>query len=100
MTFLKLGDVLDQADSLSSSDHLYLPFDEAWTLETRAGLDPSTGLDGMPEAALEAELEPAIGMDAVQDVVINARDQLGTPAPDQLLAAFLFYYDNDAFIEF
>ena len=41
-----------------------------------------------------------IGIQAVQQVVDNARQQLQNCSVEQLFDAFLYYYDNDAFIEF
>lgn len=36
----------------------------------------------------------------VQDIVDNAIEQLPDATPEQLLQAFNYYYENDAFIEF
>ena len=41
-----------------------------------------------------------IGIQAIQQVVDNARQQLQNCSVEQLFDAFLYYYDNDDFIEF
>jgi hypothetical protein len=47
------------------------------------------------------KLESAIGVNQLHEVFRNASLQLGEGlCPDQLLKAFLYYYDNDAFIDF
>lgn len=103
-----LGQVIQTADNIDCEHSLYLPFDQKWGLETKAltvlldssgGGPEETEDDHPPEAAIREGLARAIGMDAVQDVVANLRQQMNEPTPVQLLEAFLFYYDNDAFIE-
>lgn len=36
----------------------------------------------------------------IEDIVINAHDQVDEPSVAQLLDAFVFYVENDAFILF
>ena len=59
-------------------------------------------LDGPDQHPLAVEhgLRCSIGANEVIDIAINARDQLPTATIEQLLEAFLIYYDNDAFVDF
>ena len=36
----------------------------------------------------------------IEEIVANAKEQLGVPSLDELFKAFIFYYENDAFLEF
>lgn len=42
----------------------------------------------------------SIGIQDIQQVIDNARQQVEDYSIEQLFEAFLYYYDNDAFIEF
>lgn len=61
--------------------------------------DNSIGETDDVSAGTEQGLEYALGMDAVQDIVANAREQDPNVDLATLLKAFLFYYDHDAFME-
>ncbi|WP_455768441.1 DUF7716 domain-containing protein [Burkholderia cepacia] len=37
--------------------------------------------------------------DAIEGIVENTSDQIGNPTVDQLFEAFVFYFTNDAFID-
>jgi hypothetical protein len=95
-----LHEALILADSLPTSSALFLPGDEEWSLDTPCAIlevDPYDGSD-VPLFAREHGLAYALSADQVQDVVDNAREQVATPTPEQVLAALRFYYDRDAFI--
>ncbi len=96
-----LGDVLGHANDFPWSFSLYLPFDVAWKNDTPcAVLDTADlGEEAVPEHVMTTGLEYAMGMQSVQGIVANARAQKEEPSEDDLLSAFLHYYDNDAFIE-
>lgn len=82
---------------------LYLPDDEAWGLETRGAVldeDPYDENDPVPLFALQHGLRRVLSVPQCQDIIANARAQVKLPTLDQLLSAFLFYYDHDAFICF
>lgn len=36
---------------------------------------------------------------SIEDIIINLNEQIENPSIEQLFEAFLFYYENDAFIE-
>src|SRR4051794_9206667 len=99
----RLGDVLANAETSSSRDALFLPMDEAWTLDTPSIV---TDLDAINDPASEAinadgrTYQYALGIDTLIDVIVNAREQAKNVSRDEILEAFLYYYDHDAFIAF
>ena len=56
--------------------------------------------DEIPQIAKEMGLPLSIGIQDIQQVMDNARQQVEDCSIEQLFEAFLYYYDNDAFIEF
>jgi hypothetical protein len=94
-----LGYVLNNPERFDSGHYLYLPFGDVWQLNTNCAILPDSGLEGVPAIATANELSYAIGVAAVQDIVVNAKAQVEQVSADQLLEAFLFYYDRDAFIQ-
>jgi hypothetical protein len=98
-----LGAVLREADSLDGTHALYLPFSEVWTEATPcAVLDPGggEGPEDAPPFARQYGLGYALGISAVQDIVSNARLQRPGVDTRDLVTAFLFYHEHDAFIAF
>jgi len=95
-----LGEVLGNDSRFNPGHFLYLPMDEVWQVETKCAVIPQSDLDGVPDVAQQNGLSYALGIAAVQDVVANAREQNANVNLAQLLQAFLFYYDHDAFITF
>ena len=85
-------------------DHwVLLPDEPKWQLDTRCAIVEGDELDepeDHPLAAEHALIGCAIGTNEVQDIIANAKEQIAAPSPDQLLAAFEYYIDNDAFIDF
>ena len=89
-------------DPSAFSGWLYLP-SLPWTLETEGVFAPYTkDVDqrDVPEAAKQNGWTVTLDSDAIEDIVENASDQVNEPSVDQLFEAFVFYYENDAFIEF
>ena len=99
-----LRDVLTNASDFLWSDSLFLPDDEEWGPDTRVLIwdpnDVDSDEDEVPKIAEENGLFCSIGIQMVQQIVENAKQQLESCTAEQLLQAFLYYYDNDAFIEF
>jgi hypothetical protein len=93
-----LGDVLRTCFEFGSEQFLYLPFDEVWNLESRCVVVDQSDIDGAPHLATENGLSCALQIAAVQGIVFNAMEQVTTIDANLLLKAFLYYYDNDAFI--
>jgi hypothetical protein len=94
-----LGKVLQNPDAYKAGV-LYLAENAVWSLQTTAAVLAESDVDGNPPFAEVQGLRYAIGMGAVCEVAQNAKLQLGTVTPDQLLEAFLYYYDHDAFLCF
>jgi hypothetical protein len=99
---LTLGEVLEIGEDLPFRHFLFLPLKVGWKATTPCGILDADELDDPDQhpIALERSLSSVIGTNEVQDIVVNARTQLPNATVDQLLTAFLFYIDNDAFIDF
>lgn len=95
-----LGEVLRRPEDCGYECALYLSFGEAWGLDSKGGVLPVGETDEVPEAAGALGLEYVLGIDAVRQIISNAAQQRPELTDEQRLAAFLFYYDNDAFIDF
>ena len=99
----KLSYVLENIDKFEWSDALFLPEDEKWNLDTEGLIcdpnDVENASDEVPRAAKEHNLMDALSIQDIQDIVYNAKLQKETGSIDELLEAYLYYYDNDAFIE-
>ena len=103
MSLTTLGAVLQNADELSSDAVLFLPHGEVWNSITRCAViavDRYADEDDVPDLAVQNNLERALQIAQVQDVVVNARQQRNQLTVENLVTAFLFYYDRDAFIIF
>jgi hypothetical protein len=88
---------------------LFLPESIPWVLDSEALIArmdevPPEGAyspkAGYPERALAKGLLAALDTSTVQDIVANARQQRPDADEQDLLRAFLYYYGNDAFIDF
>ena len=104
---MTLRDYLNAPALLSAGAWLFLPKDAAWSLETPAivlAMDevPPEQEDeddaGYPAFAREHQLQAALSASDVASVITNARLQKAQVSDSELLAAFLHYYDNDAYI--
>lgn len=94
----KLGDFLTGSVELDPRMYLYMSMNEIWALGTRCCMLDTSDIDGNPEFSEQNNFEFVIEAAAIIDIVENLNLQIPRPAPEQLLDAFLFYYDNDAFI--
>lgn len=95
--------ILINASELSWKDSLFLPKDEVWTLNTKCAVLNTDDLEEdeeEPQFASENNLIYALNIHTVQDIVNNAWEQRSNCLEEDLLKAFLYYYDNDAFITF
>lgn len=99
VTELTLIELLRSGDRFGWSGRVYLPLDEAWEQGTRCAVGgrPSPDEGVLDEAPLG--LTGCIGIEEVRQVVQNLAAQIPEPSAEQLVEAFLHYYDNDAFIE-
>lgn len=99
----KLSYVLENIDEFEWSDALYLPEDEVWNLDTEGLIcdpnDVENECDEVPQVAKEHNLIDALSIQDIQDIVYNAKQQKENVSIDELLEAYLYYFDNDAFVE-
>lgn len=88
--------------ALPFDHHVLLPSKQKWGLDTLCAIVESDEIMETKDhpLALENKLSCSIGTNETLDIVANAREQIPQAIVEQLLAAFKFYYDNDAFIEF
>jgi len=83
---------------------LFLP-SQPWTLETIGtffDLDKNNKSqhDQTPEDIKSKKLTLTLDSDLIEDVISNARAQRPNVTTNELLAAFTYYCDNDAFLKF
>lgn len=87
---------------------VYLPSNREWSLESVSAILASDEVPpeledvpdaGVPLFAKQNDLVQVIPVETLQDIVSNALQQKSKATPDELFAAFNFYYKNDAFIE-
>ncbi|MBY4696642.1 hypothetical protein K6W21_21470 [Burkholderia latens] len=72
-----------------------------WTLETVGEFtDAAAGAESTapPATAPHPGWRVTLNSTTIEDVVINAHDQVDEPSVAQLLDAFVFYVDNEEFI--
>lgn len=101
---IKLRDVLLNSESYVWSDALFLMKDEVWILDSKCTvLDPNDvedDADEEPRFAAKNNMIYALSIQDIQSVVENATEQNAHCIENDLLQAFLYYFNNDAFIEF
>ena len=101
---LELVYVLEHINEFNWSDALFLPEDEVWNLNTKCMvLDPDDVEDDeedAPQIAKEKGLIYTLSIQNVQMIYENVHEQKGDCSNDDLIKALLYYYDNDAYIEF
>ena len=99
----KLSYILKNIDDFKWSDALFLPEDDAWEKDTEGMvLDPDDvedDEDDVPRDAKENNLMYALGIQTIQSIVSNLKQQKPDISENDLLEAFLYYYNNDAYIE-
>lgn len=104
MQITTIKEALINAPNLLWSDSLFLPDTLTWELETKVVICDSDDVesedDEIPQIAKEMGLPLSIGIQDIQQVIDNARQQVEDYSIEQLFEVFLYYYDNDAFIEF
>lgn len=94
---MTMRDLLLQPTDDSLGAKLFLSFEHPWALDTQCALTTGEAEERLAEVQ---GMEYVMFMDAVHDVVANARRQRPDAPVEALLEALLFYYDNDAFIVF
>ncbi len=100
---ISLGEALAHSESAHGDEALFLPMNVAWGTATSCAIlavDQYDESEPDPPFAREHRLAKALRMDQVEDIVANAKEQIGDPSPEQMVAALLHYYERDAFIDF
>lgn len=94
--------VFGQLDSLPWNYAVYLPPGTP-TLDTNCivldpdDVDPDQNI---PEDAVDLGFEEGLGIADIRSIQENAQLQGRKPSADEMLRAFVYYLQNDAFIEF
>ncbi|VWC02873.1 hypothetical protein BLA14095_04846 [Burkholderia lata] len=98
-TEVSLKHILERPGDFSG--WLYLP-PMPWTPDTAGVFSDDAGDDdvAVPAIARESGWKLTLGSATIEDIVINAHDQIDEPSMVQLFDAFVFYVENDAFILF
>jgi hypothetical protein len=105
---MTLREILTRADQQPPKAWLYLPADTPWNLESDAEalISPEVPPDreddpdaGTPDVAKKMSLMRALPITTVQEIVENALSQRSDATAEELFKAFIYYYDNDAFID-
>lgn len=99
-TEVPLQQILERPGDFSG--WLYLP-PMPWTLDTAGAFSEDTGADegiAVPAIARQSGWQVTLDSATIEDIVINAHDQIDEPSMAQLFDAFVFYIENDAFILF
>lgn len=107
MTFTPSPEIILLRDVLSNpsdfSGWLYLP-KKPWRLDTPCAwvsfdIDAEPGSDPRPDFVRDRNWAETLDAEGVQDVVANALAQRPGAGLEDLLQAFEFYVENDAFIK-
>ncbi|MFJ4344791.1 hypothetical protein [Pseudomonas sp. NPDC089401] len=83
---------------------LYLPA-QPWGLATQGVFalddkDADPADDPTPQVARQNHWQEVLDSDTIEDIVANARAQIPNSTLQQLLEAFVYYVEQDAFIRF
>lgn len=99
-----IQEILSNADTFTWSDSLFLSIDDVWVLETEGLVwdpdDVESDEDEVPKSAEENGYDCFLSIQTIQSIVRNAKQQRPDASLKLLLDAFLYYWDNDAFITF
>lgn len=99
---MKLRAIFHELDRLSARDVFYHP-DRPLSLDSECLLfdvDGGDDPDETPPDAARLGLREGLSIREVSSIRENARLQGRAPTPEELLRAYVFYLDHDAFIEF
>ena len=101
--------VLKNIEKCSTRCWVYLPSEGKWNLESKSAVleseevppEMEDGPDaGVPALAKQNRLRRALCVTDTQGAVLNAKTQVPDASDEQLFEAFMFYFDNDSYIQF
>ncbi|WP_423370115.1 DUF7716 domain-containing protein [Burkholderia sp. LMG 32019] len=99
VTAVSLKHILEHPGDFSGWLHLppvpWMPDTEGVFSDYIKGAD-----DAIPAIAIQPGWQVTLNSATIEDIVINAHDQVDEPSVAQLLDAFVFYVENDEFILF
>jgi hypothetical protein len=98
---LQLSDVLSNPTPYPGGLSLFILESQEWGLDTPCVMHGMNEIDDPDEVAVVGgkRFQHALPIATIQEIVTNARMQVPNATPDTLLKAFLYYYDNDGFID-
>lgn len=103
-TKITIREALITCGNMLWSDSLFLPDTDEWNLETQGLIwdpdDVECDEDEVPKIAKDNKLFCSLGVGTLQEIVDNAKQQIAECSVEQLFEAFLYYWNNDAFISF
>ena len=100
---LQLVDILNNSSDYSWEDTLFLPEDGNWSLNSICAvlnLDDLDDMEEVPGFALENGLQDVLGIQQIQDIVNNVKQQKSDCSSHDLFEALIYYYKNDAYLVF
>lgn len=100
-----LKDVLNNANNIDWFLALYLPKDiSSWSLDSLVIIDDPDDVDSDdpdedPSAVKDAGYRYVLGMQTIQSIVNNLSLQKSNITDNDLFIAFMYFFENDAFIK-
>ena len=104
-----VGEVFANSEEECTNSWLYLPMEKPWSLDSKCLVLESEEVPpeeedkpnaGIPQIAISMGMIQIMPITTVQDIIINAKEQSKTLSEKDFFEAFLYYYDNDAFMAF
>ena len=96
--------ILNNMETFKWSDALFLPENEVWDKHTKGLIqdpdDIENDEDELPKAAIENHFIYTLSIQSIQLIVENAKRQKQNISDDDLLEACLFFYGDDAYMDF
>ncbi|WGY71010.1 hypothetical protein KEC55_28830 [Burkholderia cepacia] len=99
-----LREVLVGIDQVPWNYALFMPHGVDWNENTKCAVLNPNDFENEPDPdrprfAVDNDLHYALGIQIVESIVDNARDQRDNASVSDLVDAFVYYYDNDAYID-
>jgi hypothetical protein len=103
ITMHSLGAILASINQLPPHYALYLEGNKPWKESSRGAVLNSNDIedldrDDRPRFAIEHGLKYTLSVADVRDIIDNTKQQKQNASISDILEAFNYYYDNDAFI--
>ncbi|MBG9452537.1 hypothetical protein ABE61_00095 [Lysinibacillus sphaericus] len=106
MSLISISNVLTHPEKNPETWFYLPPNSTEWNLKTKGvfsldSFDFSTDSDDfLPEQVKNNGWIETLDGASIEDVIDNVNNQLENPTLDQLLQAFIYYFENDAFLVF